>query len=68
MTFEARIAGRIGPLTASALPHDALTVPYPATTLLMIVSPESGWVADLARRLESHHVEIIAIRCHKIGP
>ena len=67
MIFEARIAGRIGPLTASALPHGALTVPCPATTFLTIVSPESRRVAELARRLESHHVEIIAIRCHQIG-
>jgi hypothetical protein len=67
MTYEARVAGRIGPLTASALPGGALTAPRPATTLLMIVSPESPQVADLARRLDTHHIEIIAIRCHQFA-
>jgi len=67
MTCEARVAGRIGPLTASALPNGALTVARPATTLLMIVSPEPPQVTALARWLDTRHVEIIAIRCHEIA-
>ena len=66
MICEALVAGRIGPLTTSALPDGALTAPRAATMFLLIVSPEPPRVADLARRLDMLNVEIISIRCHKI--
>jgi len=66
MICEALVAGRIGPLTTSALPDGAVITARPATTWLLIVSPEPPRVADLARRLDSLNVEIISLRCRKI--